>query len=58
MNRPNLDDDDWVGEPPEGFHTREQSNPGFWQQNQQAVTIVFFGIFVGALVVAALVLLA
>jgi hypothetical protein len=27
---PYDDDDDWVGEPPEGRHTREQSNPGFW----------------------------
>jgi hypothetical protein len=25
-----ADDDDWVGEPPEGRHTREQSDPGFW----------------------------
>jgi hypothetical protein len=24
------DDDDWVGTPPEGHHTRDQSNPGFW----------------------------
>jgi hypothetical protein len=25
-----ADDDDWVGEPPEGRHTREQSDPAFW----------------------------
>jgi len=30
------DDDDWVGEPPEGRHTREQSNPGFWANQWQA----------------------
>jgi hypothetical protein len=24
------DDDDWVGEPPEGRHTRDRANPGFW----------------------------
>ncbi len=53
-----ADDDDWVGEPPEGFHTRDQSNPGFWAKNQQAMTIVFFGIFVGALIVLALALFA
>ena len=53
-----ADDDDWVGEPPEGHHARDRADPGFWSQNQQAMTIVFFGIFVGALVVVALVLLA
>jgi hypothetical protein len=24
------EDDDWVGEPPEGRHTRDRANPGFW----------------------------
>jgi hypothetical protein len=24
------DDDDWVGTPPEGHHTKEQSNASFW----------------------------
>ena len=31
-----ADDDDWVGEPPEGRHTRDQSNPGFWNNQWQA----------------------
>jgi hypothetical protein len=31
-----ADDDDWVGEPPEGRHTREQSDPGFWNNQWQA----------------------
>ena len=53
-----TDDDDWVGTPPEGHHTRDRADPGFWAKNQQAMTIVFFGIFVGAMVVLALVLLA
>ena len=52
-----TDDDDWVGEPPEGRYTRDRANPGFWAQNQQPLTIVFFGIFVGALAVLALILL-
>ena len=30
-----ADDDDWVGEPPEGRHTREQSNPGHWARQWQ-----------------------
>ena len=25
-----YDDDDWVGEPPEGHHTRDRADPGFW----------------------------
>ena len=24
------DDDDWVGTPPEGRHSRERADPGFW----------------------------
>jgi hypothetical protein len=26
------DDDDWVGEPPEGRHTRDQAKPEYWRQ--------------------------
>ena len=37
-----ADDDDWVGEPPEGRHTREQSNPGFWA-NQKDMPIIDAG---------------
>ena len=25
------DDDDWVGTPPEGRHSRDRADPGFWQ---------------------------
>lgn len=25
-----ADDDDWVGTPPEGRHTRDQAKPDFW----------------------------
>lgn len=24
------DDDDWVGTPPEGRHSRDRARPGFW----------------------------
>lgn len=24
------DDDDWVGEPPEGRYSRDRANPGYW----------------------------
>jgi hypothetical protein len=26
------DDDDWVGEPPEGRYTRDRADPAFWQR--------------------------
>ena len=28
--RPMPDDDDWVGTPPEGRHSRDRADPGFW----------------------------
>jgi hypothetical protein len=39
------DDDDWVGEPPEGRHGRERSNPSFWSNQWQAAaagSVLFF----------------
>jgi hypothetical protein len=30
------DDDDWVGTPPEGHHTRDRAKPAFWQNQWQA----------------------
>jgi hypothetical protein len=30
------DDDDWVGTPPEGHHTRDQAKPEFWANQWQA----------------------
>ena len=32
---PARDDDDWVGTPPEGRHTRDRADPGFWQNQWQ-----------------------
>jgi hypothetical protein len=31
------DEDDWVGEPPEGRHTRERANPEFWRNQRPAL---------------------
>ena len=30
------EDDDWVGKPPEGRHTRDRAKPGYWQSQWQA----------------------
>jgi hypothetical protein len=35
MPPPVRDDDDWVGEPPEGRHTRARADPGFWARQWQ-----------------------
>ncbi len=33
------DDDDWVGTPPEGHHTRDRANPDFWREQWRAGAI-------------------
>ena len=40
---PYDDDDDWVGEPPEGRHSRDRADPGFWS-GQRPVSIAGAGI--------------
>jgi hypothetical protein len=32
-----ADDDDWVGEPPEGRYTRDRAKPDFWHSQWQAI---------------------
>jgi len=49
------DDDDWVGEPPEGHHTRDQANPEFWRL-QRPPEMIAVG-FVLAVIVLVVVLL-
>ncbi len=49
------DDDDWVGEPPEGRHSRSRADPGFWStQRPIAVGLFFATLFVLAIVVIVL----
>jgi hypothetical protein len=50
------DDDDWVGEPPEGRHTRDQAKPEFWANQWQAAAAGAV-LFVLIVVVLALALL-
>jgi hypothetical protein len=50
-----MDDDDWVGEPPEGRYTRDRAQPGFWQRSWPAATAamaILFVLFVIVLVLA------
>jgi hypothetical protein len=52
----NRDEDDWVGTPPEGRHTRDRANPGFWQNQWQAAAAgsVLFVLLVIVLLLALL----
>jgi hypothetical protein len=33
------DDDDWVGTPPEGHHSRDRANPDFWRSQWRVPAI-------------------
>lgn len=50
------DDDDWVGEPPEGRHTRDRADPGFWAA-QRPLSIAGAGIGLVLVVLLIVVLL-
>jgi hypothetical protein len=49
------DEDDWVGEPPEGHYTRDRAKPEFWR-TQHAPELIAGAVFV-AIVVLVLVLI-
>ena len=52
----NVDDDDWVGTPPEGRHTRDRAKPEFWA-TQRPVSFVAAGIAVVVIVLIVVALL-
>ncbi len=54
MSRGYQDDDDWVGEPPEGRHSRDQAKPEAWRRQPLVVGLFFLGLFVLAVVVVIL----
>jgi hypothetical protein len=33
------DDEDWVGTPPEGRHTRDRARPAFWAEQQRSIVV-------------------
>ena len=53
---PYDDDDDWVGTPPEGRHSRSQADPGFWR-NQPAAAVGGAILFVLVVVLVLIILL-
>jgi hypothetical protein len=50
------DDEDWVGEPPEGRYTRDRADPGYWRRIPPLAAVGGAGVVL-ALVVLVLVLL-
>jgi hypothetical protein len=51
------DDDDWVGTPPEGRHTRDRARPDFWAR-QRPPAYVAAAIALAVLVAVVIALLA
>ena len=50
-----ADDDDWVGEPPEGRHSRDRAKPEFWRNQWQAIVATsILGVLVIVVVIVAL----
>jgi hypothetical protein len=52
----NRDEDDWVGEPPEGRYDRSRAKPEFWKQNRAPLSITAAGVGI-ALIILLIVLL-
>jgi hypothetical protein len=50
------DDDDWVGEPPEGRYTRDRAKPEFWrlQRPPEIIAVAFFLVLVVLVLVVVL----
>jgi hypothetical protein len=51
------DDDDWVGTPPEGHHSRDRAKPEFWR-NQRPIVPALVGIFFIVVIILLVALLA
>ncbi|HEY7836003.1 MAG TPA: hypothetical protein VIB59_00970 [Solirubrobacteraceae bacterium] len=51
------DDDDWVGTPPEGRHSRERADPDFWRRQWQSSAAMGAGLLI-LIVILVVVLLA
>ena len=51
------DDDDWVGTPPEGRHTRDRARPAFWW-TQRPAQLGFVGLVVALLILVVVITIA
>jgi hypothetical protein len=50
------DDDDWVGEPPEGRHTKDRAKPEFWRA-QRAPELIAGAVLVAVIVLVVVLIL-
>jgi hypothetical protein len=50
------DDDDWVGEPPEGRYSRDRAKPEFWRQ-QRPVQLIGAALLIGIVALVLVLLL-
>jgi hypothetical protein len=50
------DDDDWVGEPPEGHYSRDRAKPEFWRMQRPPEVIALGFVLVVIVLVLVLVL--
>jgi len=55
--QPDWDDDDWVGEPPEGRYTADRADPGFWT-GRKLLDVAALGVGVALLVLVLVLVLA
>ena len=44
------DDEDWVGEPPEGRHSRDRADPSFWRAIPPAAAVGGAGVVLALIV--------
>jgi hypothetical protein len=53
---PYDDDDDWVGEPPEGRHSRDRAKPEFWlrQRPPEIIAAAFVLVVIALVLILAL----
>ena len=51
-----MDDDDWVGTPPEGHYTRDRAKPEFWR-TQRPLLIAGSGLLIAVVVLLIVLLL-
>ena len=52
------DDDDWVGTPPEGRHSSDRADPGYWNRSWPVAAAAGAALFLLVLIVVVLALLA
>jgi hypothetical protein len=50
------DDDDWVGTPPEGRHSRDKANPEYWNRHWPVATLAMGLLGIGVVIVLVLAL--